>query len=60
MQGNDPSPIDPVGGAGLFDVDPEQGGVSQNPQVAVTGDAQTLFAGRKNNERHLGWVSLHP
>ena len=35
-------PTHPVGGAGLFDVDPEQGGVSQNPQVAVTGDADAL------------------
>lgn len=42
MQGNDPSPVDPIGGAGLFDVDPEQGGVSQNPQVAVRGDADAL------------------
>jgi hypothetical protein len=41
MQGNDPSPVDPRR-CGLFDVDPEQGGVSQNPQVAVTGDADAL------------------
>lgn len=39
MQGKDPPPVDPKGGAGLFDVDPEQGGVSQDPKVVVKGDA---------------------
>ncbi|MEU2224967.1 MULTISPECIES: hypothetical protein [unclassified Streptomyces] len=32
----------PVGGAGIFDVDPDQDGVSQNPDDAVTGDVQAL------------------
>jgi len=42
MQGRDLPPVDPSGGAGLFDVDPEQGGVSQDPGVAVGGDADAL------------------
>jgi len=32
----------PVGGAGVFDVDPSQDGVSQDPAVAVDGDVQAL------------------
>lgn len=42
MAGNDPQPVDPRFGAGLFDVDPEQGGVSQDPKVAVRGDVDAL------------------
>jgi hypothetical protein len=33
---------EPAGGAGLFDIDPDQRGVSQDPHVAVTGDAEAL------------------
>jgi hypothetical protein len=33
---------EPAGGAGLFDVDPDQRGVSQDPLVAVAGDAEAL------------------
>lgn len=32
----------PVGGAGIFDVDPDQTGVSQNPDDEVTGDIEAL------------------
>jgi len=42
MTDNDSRPVDPVGGAGIFDVAPEQGGVSQDPNVAVTGDVDAL------------------
>ncbi len=35
-------PTHPVGGAGLFDVDPDQGGVSQEGDTAVTGDVEAL------------------
>ena len=38
----EPQPVTPQGGAGLFDVDPDQGGVSQDPNVAVTGDVAAL------------------
>ncbi|MFD3933323.1 hypothetical protein [Streptomyces sp. NPDC058614] len=31
-------PVEPRGGAGLFDVDPDQTGVSQDPKVVVKGD----------------------
>ena len=34
--------IEPQGGAGLFDVDPDQGDVSQSPDVVVTGDVSVL------------------
>jgi hypothetical protein len=30
--------VEPTHGAGLFDVDPDQGAISQDPNVAVTGD----------------------
>ncbi|WP_186785287.1 hypothetical protein [Streptomyces misionensis] len=36
------TPPYPVGGAGVFDVDPDQTGVSQNPDDAVTGDIPAL------------------
>ncbi|MFE6410827.1 hypothetical protein ACFVOR_28315 [Streptomyces sp. NPDC057837] len=32
----------PIGGAGVFDVDPSQDGISQDPDVAVDGDVQAL------------------
>ncbi|CAL9341753.1 hypothetical protein SUDANB15_00277 [Streptomyces sp. enrichment culture] len=32
----------PVGGAGIFDVDPSQDDVSQSPAVTVDGDVQAL------------------
>lgn len=31
-------PVEPRGGAGLFDVDPDQAGVSQDPKKVVKGD----------------------
>ena len=34
--------VEPAGGAGLFDVDPDQGNVSQDPNTAVTGDVTAL------------------
>lgn len=37
-----PQPVVPAGGAGLFDVDPDQSGVSQDPNVEVTGDIAAL------------------
>ena len=33
---------EPAGGAGLFDVDPDQRGVSQDPASAVSGDVEAL------------------
>ena len=36
------TPPYPEGGAGIFDVAPNQAGVSQNPDDAVTGDIQAL------------------
>ena len=35
-------PSGPVAGAGLFDVDPDQGNVSQDPNVAIHGDIASL------------------
>jgi hypothetical protein len=34
--------VEPEGGAGLYDVDPDQGNVSQSPDVVVTGDVAVL------------------
>lgn len=34
--------IEPAYGAGLFDVDPDQSGLSQDPNTAVTGDVTAL------------------
>ncbi|MDQ0762669.1 hypothetical protein [Streptomyces canus] len=31
-------PVEPRGGAGVFDVDPDQSGVSQDPKKVVKGD----------------------
>ncbi|GAA1833438.1 hypothetical protein GCM10009682_59740 [Luedemannella flava] len=33
----DETTVEPAYGAGLFDVDPDQGSISQDPGVAVTG-----------------------
>ncbi len=38
----EPQTVWPAGGAGLFDVDPDQGGVSQDPAVAIHGDMESL------------------
>ncbi|MGW1586330.1 hypothetical protein [Streptomyces sp. NPDC002386] len=38
----DHPPVEPRGGAGLFDVDPDQSGVSQDPNVVVMGDIDAL------------------
>jgi hypothetical protein len=35
-------PPSPVGGAGLYDVDPDQSGVNQDPHVEVTSDIAAL------------------
>lgn len=35
----EPAPVAPLHGAGEFDVDPSQAGVSQSPTAAVTGIA---------------------
>jgi hypothetical protein len=39
------APVVPFGGAGLFDVDPDQGSVSQDPNVVITGDVASLPEG---------------
>jgi hypothetical protein len=41
MADNDRRPAEPWGGAGVFDVDPDQGGVSQEP-IVVVGDVDAL------------------
>ena len=33
---------EPSGGAGLYDVDPDQRDVSQDPTVAIVGDVEAL------------------
>jgi hypothetical protein len=33
-----PRAVEPRGGAGIFDVDPDQSKVSQDPKVVVKGD----------------------
>ncbi|MFF7652873.1 hypothetical protein ACFZCY_24135 [Streptomyces sp. NPDC007983] len=38
----EPTPPYPVGGAGIFDVDPDQDGVSQDPDQEVTSDVDAL------------------
>ncbi len=38
----EPQPAFPAGGAGLFDVDPDQRDVSQDPTIAVDGDVESL------------------
>ena len=42
MGNNDAQPVKPAVGAGLFDVDPDQGCVSQDSTVAVEGDVDAL------------------
>jgi hypothetical protein len=37
-----PRPVLPAGGAGLFDVDPDQSGVNQDPHVEVSSDVSAL------------------
>jgi hypothetical protein len=39
------APVYPYGGAGLFDVDPLQGSVSQSPGVVAQGDISSLPLG---------------
>jgi len=41
MTDND-RPPEPAGGAGVFDVDPNQDGVSQEPGQSVAGDIAAL------------------
>jgi hypothetical protein len=41
----DDTPVYPVYGAGIFDVDPSQGTVSQSTSVVVTGDVASLPLG---------------
>jgi hypothetical protein len=41
MDDNDRT-VEPIGGAGLFDVDPDQSGVNQEPEQPVTGDVAAL------------------
>lgn len=36
------TPVEPAGGAGLFDVDPDQRDVSQDPNSSVTGDITAM------------------
>jgi hypothetical protein len=38
----DPTAVEPTYGAGIFDVDPSQAGVSQSASVIVTGDVAAL------------------
>ena len=38
----DHPPVEPVGGAGLFDVDPAQDRVSQDPATPAPGDVEAL------------------
>jgi hypothetical protein len=38
----DPTSVEPVYGAGVFDVDPDQTGVSQSASVVVKGDVDAL------------------
>lgn len=38
----DPTAVEPTYGAGIFDVDPDQTGVSQSATVIVTGDVAAL------------------
>jgi len=38
----DPTAVEPTYGAGVFDVDPDQTGVSQSASVVVTSDVAAL------------------
>ena len=42
MSQPEPVAVEPAGGAGVFDVDPDQSRVSQDPATPVTGDVQSL------------------
>jgi hypothetical protein len=42
MTDSNQAPPYPAGGAGIFDVDPAQDGISQDPAQAVTGDVDAL------------------
>jgi hypothetical protein len=35
-------PVQPVGGAGLYDLDPDQGDVSEDPSTVVVGDVDAM------------------
>jgi hypothetical protein len=39
---NPEPPVEPVGGAGLYDVDPDQNGLTQDPAIPVAGDVAAL------------------
>jgi hypothetical protein len=42
MTASEKSPPQPAGGAGIYDVDPDQSGVSQDPDHPVVGDVAAL------------------
>jgi len=42
MTVSEPAPVYPFGGAGIFDVDPDQSTVNQDPKTVVTGDVAAL------------------
>jgi hypothetical protein len=42
MSENEQTPPYPEGGAGIFDVDPDQSGISQDPDHEVTSDLDAL------------------
>jgi hypothetical protein len=42
MPDNRTRTVSPIGGAGLFDIDPDQREVSQDPDAVVTGDLAAL------------------
>jgi hypothetical protein len=42
MTDDDRQAVEPFGGAGLFDVDPEQDGVNQDPGQDVSGELDAL------------------
>jgi len=42
MTMSEPGPVYPFGGAGLFDVDPDQSAVNQDPNAVVTSDVAAL------------------
>jgi hypothetical protein len=42
IQHAEPSPVEPAGGAGVYDVDPPQDGLSQDPQTPAVGDVDAV------------------
>lgn len=42
MNDSEQTPPYPEGGAGIFDVDPDQGGISQDPDHEVTSELDAL------------------